>query len=112
MVLLDTNSFITCKNEINREKILNLLDENKFDRSNTKFIVYHNDNKYIFNTKNLNIILQDIFNPIISENENKFKIIRSNNKYENSFAFRLGDNVIRTENDYVSEKMRANGEEE
>jgi exodeoxyribonuclease V alpha subunit len=51
--------------------------------------------------------LQDLFNPL---NED-FDRIPSKFKYENGFTFRVKDKIIRTENDYTTSKMRANGEE-
>jgi exodeoxyribonuclease V alpha subunit len=58
----------------------------------------------------LNIILQNIFNPLNEDWE--YDKIPSNNKWENKFQFRVKDQIIRTENDYSDdEKMRANGEE-
>ena len=79
------------------------------NKNNTKFIVGFNDTKFIFNTIQINNILQDIFNPVIDNVEHY--TIPSNYKYENKFTFRVGDKIIRTENDYSEEKMRANGEE-
>ena len=65
--------------------------------------------KKIFNTTHLNNIIQNIFNP---ENlDYEYDTISSNNKYDNGFTFRVKDKIIRIENDYSSEKMRANGEE-
>jgi ATP-dependent exoDNAse (exonuclease V) alpha subunit len=108
MVLLSVDEFIA-NNKINEEKLINLINENNFNENNTKFISNFKKPKYLFNTKTLNNILQNLFNPIKENFESD--VINSNFKYENSFAFRKGDKIIRTENDYASIKMRANGEE-
>jgi exodeoxyribonuclease V alpha subunit len=71
-----------------------------------KFITYFNNPKFKFNTIHVNNILQDLFNP-----SNGIDNIQSNNKYEVDTIFRIQDKIIRVENDYSSEKMRANGEE-
>lgn len=92
---------------IKKDRILDFINENNLNKANTKFITYFKDKTKIFNTIILNNILQDIFNPL---NED-FDKIPSNFKYENGYTFRLNDKIIRTENDYNSEKMRANGEE-
>jgi ATP-dependent exoDNAse (exonuclease V) alpha subunit len=89
------------------EKIKNFILEHGLNKHNTKFISYFKKNNYLFNTIKLNNLLQDLFNPL---NED-FDIIPSKFKYENGFTFRVKDKIIRTENDYASPKMRANGEE-
>jgi hypothetical protein len=109
MVLIDVEKFITINKEINKEEIINFINDNNLNKNTTKFIASFNLTKFVFNTKNLNIILQNIFNPLIEGFENDE--IHSNYKYENSFSFRVNDKIIRTENDYSSDKMRANGEE-
>jgi exodeoxyribonuclease V alpha subunit len=96
-------------NEIHKESIIQIITANNFNKHNSKFITYFNSNKFIFNTIILNNILQNVYNPL--DHNLLFDEIPSNNKYENSFTFRVGDRIIRTENDYSTKKMRANGEE-
>jgi hypothetical protein len=91
-------------NKINKELLVQLIETNKLNKDNSKFITYFNSDKYLFNTVEINNLLQDIYNPNGS-------IIPSNNKFENKLIFKIEDKIIRTENDYSSEKMRANGEE-
>jgi exodeoxyribonuclease V alpha subunit len=90
--------------KINRELLLELIRTNDLNKDNTRFITYFKIDKYLFNTVEINNLLQDIYNPDGS-------IIPSNNKFENKMFFKISDRIIRTENDYSSEKMRANGEE-
>jgi hypothetical protein len=90
--------------KINRELLVNLIKTNQLTKDNTRFITYFNSDKYLFNTVEINNLLQDIYNPESS-------IIPSNSKFENRLIFKISDKIIRTENDYSSEKMRANGEE-
>jgi ATP-dependent exoDNAse (exonuclease V) alpha subunit len=91
-------------NKINRDLLVHLIESNQLTKDNSKFITYFNTDKYLFNTVEINNLLQDIYNPNGS-------IIPSNNKFENRSIFKILDKIIRTENDYSSEKMRANGEE-
>ena len=105
MTVLNIRDFIVKdKEEINKDLLLKLIRENNIDQHNSKFITYFKTNKYLFNTVKINNILQDIFNPDGS-------IIPSNSKFDNEFVFKIHDKIIRTENDYSSEKMRANGEQ-
>jgi exodeoxyribonuclease V alpha subunit len=97
------NDFVN-EETINAESLLKLIDDNILTKGKTKFITYFKDPKYIFNTHALNNILQEKYNPNSDE-------IHSKNKYDNKYTFRIGDSIVRTENDYSSEKMRANGEE-
>jgi len=90
--------------KINRDLLLNLIQTNNLNKDNSKFITYFNSDKYLFNTVEINNLLQDIYNPNGS-------IIPSNSKFETKMIFKISDKIIRTENDYSSEKMRANGEE-
>lgn len=90
--------------KINRELLVDLIQTNQITKDNARFITYFNSDKYLFNTVEINNLLQDIYNPNGS-------IIPSNSKFENKLIFKISDKIIRTENDYSSEKMRANGEE-
>ena len=105
--VINSNEFInTSSGIINKDDILKLIETHSFNKNTTKFITYFNNTKFKFNTSSINSILQDIFNP-----SNGIDNIPSNNKYEKDTIFRINDKIIRTENDYSSEKMRANGEE-
>jgi exodeoxyribonuclease V alpha subunit len=108
---LFTTETVISGNEIDKEKIANFITENNLNKNNTKFIANFNKAKFTFNTTSLNNILQNIFNPINVNFGAFLNEIPSNCKYENGFTFRVEDKIIRTENDYSSEKMRANGEE-
>jgi ATP-dependent exoDNAse (exonuclease V) alpha subunit len=109
MVLLDVKDFILPNGTINEARILELISEYGLNKRNSKFISCFKKDTFVFNTKKINNILQDKFNPLSEDWE--LDIIPSNNKYENSFAFRRDDRIVRTENDNSNEKMRANGEE-
>lgn len=108
MILFDIKDFYTNKKEINEFNLKSLFEKYKLDSTNTKIITNFNKDKFIFNTNKLNILLQNTFNPINTLNE--FYVIKSNKKYDDSYTFRLKDNIIRTENDYSNSNMRANGE--
>ena len=103
MSIVNIRDFIQ-GNKINREMLVNLIKKNNIDQHNSRFITYFRSEKYLFNTNEINNLLQDIYNP-------NSTIIPSNNKFENGIIFKISDKIIRTENDYSSEKMRANGEQ-
>ena len=108
MAFKDIDEFVSY-GTINKDAIIKLIQEHNLTKLTTKFICGFNKQKFIFNTQDLNIILQNIFNPLKDHFE--FDLIRRTCKYENGFNFRVQDKIIRTENDYSSTKMRANGEE-
>jgi len=104
--LINIDDFIINNNLINKKSILDLINENNLNKENSIFISYFNSDKFIFNTGDLNNIVQKIYN----KNEDKL-FIHSKNKYNNKFVFKVGDIILRTENDYSSEIMRANGDQ-
>ena len=108
MILINIDNFI--KNTgIDKDAFEALIYEYKLNKNNSKFITGFTTDKRIFNAPAINKLIQNKFNP---ENlDCEFDKIPSNNRYENSFIFRIKDKIIRTENDYTTEKMRANGEE-
>ena len=108
MVLLHIDDFMVNK-EINIDAFYTFISSHNLNKDDTKFITGFNTENKIFNTKTINNLIQNKFNP--EDLDNEYDKIPSNYKYENSFTFRIKDKIIRTENDYSSEKMRANGEE-
>jgi hypothetical protein len=103
MSIINIREFIQ-GDKINRELLLNMIKRNNLDQHNSRFITYFRTEKYLFNTNAINNLLQDIYNPNGS-------IISPNNRNENGNIFKISDKIIRIENDYSSEKMRANGEQ-
>jgi exodeoxyribonuclease V alpha subunit len=104
MLLLPIRQLVV-KEQINIKEIIRLIKENNLTKENSKFISYYNT-YLLWNVITLNKILQDIYNP---ENNNE---IETTSKFEPDYTFRIGDKIIRCENDYSDEKnMRANGEE-
>jgi ATP-dependent exoDNAse (exonuclease V) alpha subunit len=103
--ILDINLYIK-DGKLSEESIVKLLTDYGYDKNVTKFIAYNKDKKFICNTGSINNILQNYCNPIKIT-----QIIPSNQKFENPYTFRVNDRIVRTENDYTTENMRANGEE-
>lgn len=103
MVLLDIDDFML-EGEMDSNKIKQLVEQNNFTKDNTKFLTYFNKETYASNVNNLNNILQKIFNPTGNR-------IESNSLYPEKIQFREGDNIIRIENDYSGEDIKANGEQ-
>jgi hypothetical protein len=118
-----TAIFINIADEYNsfgkNEKLKNFIHKLQQDYcldKETKFLCFNtsyatNDDgtrKYIFNTHDLNKIIQDLFNPINENFDNNIIKSTTDDKRE----FRINDKIIRNYNDYSDEeKMRANGEE-
>jgi ATP-dependent exoDNAse (exonuclease V) alpha subunit len=104
MIFLSTKQFVV-NDQIKKQEIIKLIQNNNLTKENSKFISYYNE-KFLWNVINLNKLLQDIYNP---KDNNK---IPSTSRFIQPYTFRIGDKIIRCENDYSDEKnMRANGEE-
>jgi len=131
MEVIDINNFVK-DGVLVEEAITKLLDAHKCTKEFTKVITYYNTPKYTCNTGNINNILQNKYNPLTNGAvhldwvaaafmatekmmghplKKSCQEIPSNNKYECTYTFRVNDLIVRTENDYTSETMRANGEE-
>jgi exodeoxyribonuclease V alpha subunit len=104
--LINIEDFTIDNKIINKDAILNIINENNLNKENSIFISYFNSDKFVFNTGDLNNIIQNLYN---KNDDNLY--IKSNNKYNNKFVFKVGDIILRTENDYSSEIMRANGDQ-
>jgi ATP-dependent exoDNAse (exonuclease V) alpha subunit len=100
--------------EFLKNYIYNIIDTYGLNRY-TKFLCYNTSNnklengttKFIFNVPVLNKIIQDKYNPNKEGFEND--IIKSMNYYDKEF--RVGDKIIRTENEYNGDDFKANGDE-
>jgi exodeoxyribonuclease V alpha subunit len=109
MMFIDINQFILENKDVNKEVLIKLIDDYNLDINKSpdinfsKIITYFNSEKYTFNTTLINNILQDKYNPNGNE-------IPNNSKFESKFTFRVQDSIVRTENDYSSSTMRANGD--
>jgi exodeoxyribonuclease V alpha subunit len=105
-------TFINIDNfDDNLEKnILELKEKFNLDRRMSKCLTYFNKQTYTFNVNKINNILQNIYNPKINENDENYENdeIKSVSFYP--YTFRIEDLIIRIENDYSNENMRANGE--
>jgi ATP-dependent exoDNAse (exonuclease V) alpha subunit len=108
MCLVDIDHFIESdendSNQINYDNLKTLIRKEGLTKDNTKFISYFKDEKYLFNVINLNNKLQNIFNP-------SGELIVSKSKFKDKFKFKVGDIVIRTDNDYTGDDIKANGEQ-
>ena len=101
-------------NEFLKNFIYEIIDTYGLNRD-TKFLCYNTSNtklengntKFIFNVPVLNKIIQDRFNPNKEGFENE--IINYSNYDEKEF--RVGDKIIRTENQYDGDDFKANGDE-
>lgn len=87
---------------------LGLKDKFNLSRHDSKCLAYFNKQTYMFNVNKINNILQNIYNPKINETDEENDEIKSVSFYP--YTFRIEDLIIRTENDYSDENMRANGE--
>ena len=104
---IDISSFLN-KNELNEKVLIDFIKSKELSKNNTKFISYFNGESvksklYSANVMNLNIILQNEFN---ANGESIKKGL-----YDDVVEYRIGDIIIRTENDTNSDEFRANGEQ-
>lgn len=106
MQLKEVTDFIH-EDTINTYALDALIDENHLTMKNTKFLTYFQKETYIFNATRLNNVLQNRFNSDVGN----LQKIEHNGNFQLNFEFRVGDCIIRTENDYTSDKIRANGEQ-
>lgn len=105
--LLPIQRFIQ-EGELSIHQIRELFRHEQFNCNNTKILTYFKDAKYICNMNNLNSIFQDLFNP-----NGKIISSSSSSKYTKKteiYQYKVGDHIIRIENDYSNEHFRANGE--
>jgi len=108
MRLVDIDHFIESdendSNQINYDNLKTLIRKEGLTKDNAKFISYFKSESYLFNVINLNNKLQNIFNPA-------GELIVSKSKFKDKFKFKVGDIIIRTDNDYTGDDIKANGEQ-
>ena len=107
MILMNISDFIDKDGIINKEQIYNLIETNNLNKDNCKFLSYFNgenekSRSHPTNVLDLNNMLQTKFN------ENNIKL---DARPFDKFNFKIGDIVIRTENETSEKGFRANGEQ-
>lgn len=107
MQFIDISSFLNSNNSINAEVLLEFIDLQNFDNKNCKFLSYFNGESekskaHPTNVLVLNNILQSHFNPTGLKLEKR--------QYD-TFSYKIGDIIIRTENETTETEFRANGEQ-
>ena len=102
MIFKNINKFLTPdSSQLNATQIELLIDEYGLTQHNCKFLSYFKKETYKFNVGNLNNIAQTRFN----QNAARRKFIPNQRR-----KFYDDDVIMRTENDYSEETLRANGE--
>lgn len=107
MIFINITEFINTNNTINHEKLYDLIEQHKLTKDNCKFLSYFNGENersiiHPTNVLELNNILQQKFNE---------KGTRLYKRSFNNINFRIGDIIIRTENETTEKGFRANGEQ-
>jgi hypothetical protein len=107
MQFIDISSFLNKNNTINDTVLLEFIKLQNFDNQNCKFLSYFNGENakskaHPTNVLDLNNILQCNFNPTGLHLEKR---------PFDTFSYRLGDIIIRTENETTENGFRANGEQ-
>ena len=107
MQFIDISSFLNSNNLINADVLLEFIDLQNFNNKNCKFLSYFNGESekskaHPTNVLVLNNILQSHFNPTGPKLEKR--------QYD-AFSFKIGDIIIRTENETTEKEFRANGEQ-
>ena len=102
MIFKNINKFLTPDStQPNATQIELLIDEYELTKHNCKFLSYFKNEKFKFNVGNLNNIVQTKFN----QNAARRKFVPNQRR-----KFYDNDVIMRTENDYSDETLRANGE--
>lgn len=102
MIFKNINKFLTPDlTQLNATQIELLIDEYGLTQHNCKFLSYFKNEKFKFNVGNLNNIAQTKFN----QNAARRKFTPNQRR-----KFYDSDVIMRTENDYSEETLRANGE--
>jgi len=108
IVFEDITAYVKNDGSINKEKIASdIIEKHNLTPENSKMLSYFKDTKYSFNTKELNLILQEKYCGSESLKINKPESVH----YNVDCTYIVGDNIVRTENDYTEGEFRANGEE-
>jgi len=107
MQFIDISSFLNANNTISNTVLLEFIKLHGFNKENSKFLSYFNgesekSKSHPTNVLELNKILQCNFNPNGLQLEKR--------QYD-AFAYRIGDIIIRTENETNEKGFRANGEQ-
>ena len=107
MQFIDISSFLNNNNSINTNILLEFIKLQNFNIQNCKFLSYFNGESekskaHPTNVLLLNNILQGYFNPTGLQLEKR--------QYD-AFSYKIGDIIIRTENETNENEFRANGEQ-
>ena len=102
MIFKNINKFLTPdSSQLISTQMELLIDEYGLTQHNCKFLSYFKNEKFKFNVGNLNNIMQTKFN----QNAARRKFVPNQRR-----RFYDNDVIMRTENDYSEETLRANGE--
>ena len=102
MIFKNINKFLTPdSSQLISTQMELLIDEYGLTQHNCKFLSYFKNEKFKFNVSNLNNIMQTKFN----QNAARRKFVPNQRR-----RFYDNDVIMRTENDYSEETLRANGE--
>ena len=106
MILLNISDFMNDDNTLSHVKIYELIETHCLNKDNCKFLSYFNgetekSKSHPTNVLELNNILQNKFN------SNGTSLIK---RTFDKFTFKIGDVIIRTENETSKKGFRANGE--
>jgi exodeoxyribonuclease V alpha subunit len=91
--------------------IPNIIDRYKLNKNTSKVLCYNSGEKHMFTPPKINIHLQNIYNPCNDDLEHDIIPPPDGIFNNNGNIFRLEDKIIRTENDYSNDNMRANGDQ-
>jgi hypothetical protein len=107
MQFINISAFLNEDHTINKEMFIEFIKSQNIDKDNGKILSYFNgenekSKSHPTNVLWLNKILQEIFNP------NGFKLTQG---HFDTFTYKIGDLIIRTENVTTENEFRANGEQ-
>ena len=107
MQFIDISLFLNKNNTLIKEELETFIDTQNLDNSNCKFLSYFNGENekskcYPTNVLDLNKIIQSKFNPNGTQ---------LNKRQFDTFTYKIGDIIIRIENETTENGFRANGEQ-
>lgn len=107
MQFIDISLFLNKNNTINNEVLIKFIDSQNFDNSNCKFLSYFNgenekSKSHPTNVLDLNKIIQGKFNSLG---------LQLTKRTFDTFTYKIGDIIIRIENETTENGFRANGEQ-
>lgn len=100
-IIEDIENLKNDNNHVSPDKLLKLLEKYNYSKDTSYCISFYRDLKYITSIFNISNIIQNNYN----KKDRKDYIL-----YKEKDTFRIGDKIMRTDNDYLDKDFKASGE--